>query len=128
MDIKSLVKKIKQLDTKKKVKFIILYGSVAKGTNKKNSDIDLAVYYDQDKKARFNFRIKLLGEFPEKVDLQIFQDLPLYIRKEVIAGKLLYSKNFDFTFNKFMETIKEFDSFERFYNLYLKEVERRVKA
>ncbi|MBI2035011.1 MAG: nucleotidyltransferase domain-containing protein, partial [Candidatus Levybacteria bacterium] len=45
MNIKTLTKKLLALDTKKAIRFIILFGSTAKGKNTPLSDIDLAVYY-----------------------------------------------------------------------------------
>lgn len=44
-----------------KVKFIILYGSVAANTQTNDSDIDITVFYDTDERNQFQFRIKVLG-------------------------------------------------------------------
>ncbi|MBC7081652.1 MAG: nucleotidyltransferase domain-containing protein [Thermoplasmatales archaeon] len=55
------------------------------------SDIDISVYYDDIREERFKFRIEVLGNISENVDIQIFQDLPIYIKKEVISkGNILY--------------------------------------
>ncbi|MCK4732868.1 MAG: hypothetical protein KAT65_10475, partial [Methanophagales archaeon] len=48
-----------------------------------------------------------------------FQDLPLYIQKEVIThGKLLYCGEYDVVFDIYINTIKNFDDFTRHLNLY----------
>lgn len=107
-----------KLDRKKAIKFIILFGSVAKKTNNSLSDIDLAVYYEANPKERFSFRIKALGELPDKVDLHLFQDLPLTVQKEVLAGKLIYYTDNQFVFSQFMKIIKEYGSFEKYYDEY----------
>jgi len=111
-----------------KVKFIILFGSMVNKRNTPLSDVDVAVYYDGNKKERFKFRIEASGNLPDKVDLQIFQDLPLYIQKEVIAGRILYYDNYQFIFNEFMRIIKDFDSFEKYYQEYLNGLKEGVAA
>ena len=61
------------------VKFIVLYGSVSTKKQTPRSDVDLAVYYDADKRQRFKFRMKILGRIPPEFDVTIFQDLPLLV-------------------------------------------------
>ncbi|MHA1379082.1 MAG: nucleotidyltransferase domain-containing protein [Candidatus Helarchaeota archaeon] len=76
---------------KEKVRFVILYGSIVKSKNTSLSDIDFAVFFKGNKVERFNFRKKILGRVGGKNDIQIFQDLPLYIRKDIITnGKILF--------------------------------------
>jgi len=118
MEVEAIKKKILDLDKKKKVRFITLFGSVAQNKQNKLSDIDIAVYYDGNKKERFYFRIKALGELPDKVDIQIFQDLPLAVKKEVLSGKVIYSKNFAFTFDAYMEVIKDYNYFEKYISRF----------
>ncbi len=116
------VQKIKQtllkLDKKKRMKFIILFGSVAKGKSNPLSDIDIAVYYDGSKDERFKFRVTALGNLPDKVDLHIFQDLPLTVKKEVITGRILFYQNYQFLFDEVMKVIKEYEFFEKYLNEY----------
>jgi len=97
-----------------KVVFIINYGSYANNTFHTGSDIDLCIYYNDTLEERQNFRLSMLSGLNDIFDVQIFQDLPLYIRKDVLKGKLLYSKDksiYDIARN----TIEEFDDFKRGY-------------
>ena len=128
MDIKPVVKKILALDNKKAISFIILFGSTAKKKNTPLSDIDLAVYYQGSKEERFRFRIKASGELSNKVDMHIFQDLPVAVQKEVLSGKLLYYVDYQFLFDQYMAVIKEFNTFEKYYNQYLHELRQGVEA
>lgn len=128
MDLNTIVSKLRKMDISQRIKFIILFGSTSKGTNSPLSDIDLAVYYEGTPSERFRFRAKALGNLPNKIDLHIFQDLPLIVKKEVISGKVLYSPNFEFTFDEAMKVIKEFNSFEKYYNEYLHELKIGVEA
>jgi len=102
-----------------RIAFIALYGSVTKNRNTPLSDIDIAVFYEGSKDERFKFRMSVLGRIGAEFDVQIFQDIPLYIQKEVIAyGKLLYYKEYDVVFNVYMNVIKDFDDFTRHLKLY----------
>lgn len=47
-------------------------------------------------------------------DVQIFQDLPLYIRKDILNGKLLYMKDKSI-YEIARNTIEEFEDFRRGY-------------
>jgi len=97
-----------------KVVFIMNYGSYANNTFHNGSDIDLCIYYNDTLEERQKFRLNILSSLNDIFDVQIFQDLPLYIRKDVLKGKLLYMKDksiYDIARN----TIEEFDDFKRGY-------------
>ncbi len=117
--INEVVEKIKKLGGDK-VKFIILYGSQSTNKQTPMSDIDIAVYHDATKEQRFKFRMKILGRVNDKYDIQIFQDLPLYIRKDVIKGELLYSSDKQFTHNIARKTYQAFEDFKKRYYDYIK--------
>ncbi len=127
MNPKKIKEIILKLDKKKAVKFMILFGSTAKKMNNPLSDIDIAVFYDGDTNERFKFRIKASGNLPDKVDLQIFQDLPTVVQNEILTGKLIYYDNFQFMFDEYMKVIREFNYFEKYYNEYLNELRKDVE-
>jgi len=100
-----------------KIKFIVLYGSFAEGNQTPLSDVDIAVYYDGSKEERFKFRMKILGRVNDKFDIQTFQDLPLYIRREVLRGKVIYFDNNRFLYEITRRTNRDFDDFKlKFYD------------
>ena len=122
-EIQSTTNLIKKIGGKK-IKFIILYGSFTEDKQTPLSDIDIAVYYDDSKQERFKFRIKVLGEVAEKFDIQTFQDLPLYIQKEIVSsGKILYQKNHSEIFDIFFKTIKKFGDFKPRLDIYYSNLE-----
>ncbi len=89
-----------------KVGFIILYGSAAKGKMSGMSDIDIAVFYKGNKGERFQFRMKILGRVSGIFDIQTFQDLPLYIQKDIMStGDIIYYRDHAELFNINMKTI-----------------------
>lgn len=114
--IMDIIKKI----GKNKVKFVILFGSVSNGKNNKFSDIDLAVYYEGAKKERYDFLFKLARLLPNKYDIKIFQDLPLYIQKDLLKGKLIYAKDESFVYDIAYDVIKKFEDFKKGYYDYIK--------
>lgn len=75
------------------VKAILLFGSVADKSFTKSSDIDIAVVFHKDIsiKEATAFRIRVSGELPEKVDVQVFNMLPEKIKREVARNhRVLY--------------------------------------
>lgn len=116
--ITKLLKKIKEVKGFEKVKFIILYGSTATNQRRKTSDIDICIYYDGAPDEASKFRHRLLSElFDDIYDIQIFEQLPLYVRKEVLKGEIIYSKDMRFLYDVAMKTIKQFEDFKhRFYD------------
>jgi predicted nucleotidyltransferase len=58
-----------------------------------------------------------------ELDIQIFQQLPIYIKKRVIKeGKVLYCKDEDALYDLCFAVIREFSDFEHIYRHYLTEV------
>ena len=117
-DISDVITKIKDIGGDS-IKFIVLYGSAAKGKSTKLSDIDIAVFHSGDKRDRFQFRLKILGRIGTKFDIQTYQDLPLYIQNEILSsGDVLYFSDYTEIFNTFMKTIREFEDFKPRLELY----------
>ncbi len=116
--IEKAIEKIKNVEGFEKVKFIILYGSAAEGQMTGGSDIDLCIYHDGSPDESSRFRFKVLSElFDETFDVQIFQQLPIYVRVEVLKGKIIYCKDKQFLYEAAIETIKDFEAFKhRFYD------------
>ncbi len=114
-----LIKALKKLNLFAKTNFIILFGSVSKGRANPLSDIDLCISLDLPLKERLQARIKLSGILPEKYDLQLFEDLPVYVQKSVLSGKVLYNKNQQQLIEKAIDVINEYDDFKKVYDYYL---------
>jgi len=115
--IKEFLKKIRKLKEFKRIEFIILYGSHANKKANKMSDVDICIYYDADEKEVSKFRLKLLSLFD--YDIQMYQQIPIYIKKEVLKGKVLYVKNLMFLYEVALQTIKEFEEFKARYYDYI---------
>ena len=116
--ISGVVEKIKTIGGDN-VRFIILYGSAAKGEMTELSDIDLAVFYKGDKKERFDFRVTVLGRVCNEFDIQTFQYLPLYIQKDIVSsGNVIFYRGYRELFCTFLRTIREFEHFKPRLDMY----------
>ncbi|NIQ07936.1 MAG: nucleotidyltransferase domain-containing protein [Candidatus Korarchaeota archaeon] len=111
-NVQKALERIKSLDTNVKVQFVILYGSMVKNKTTDISDIDIAIGYAGSPEERFRFRMNVLGELPKQFDVHIFQDLPLYIKKDVLDGKVLYSRDTSELYEIALHTIQDFAFFE----------------
>jgi uncharacterized protein len=104
---------LERIEGFEKVRFVMLYGSVAKGAARADSDIDLCIYFDGPQDEASLFRFRALAElFDDRYDIQIFLQLPLYVRVDVLSGILLYAPDLEFVYDVAYATIREFDDFK----------------
>lgn len=117
MELDEVVDKIKDFD---EVQFIILYGSVSEERDADNSDVDLCIGYDGNEEEASRFRYDILSElFADKYDVQIFQSLPIYVKKEVLKGDVLYCRDKRELYDIAYQSVREFDDFKRRYYDYI---------
>jgi hypothetical protein len=70
-------------------------------------------------------RLEYLEATPTSFDVQVYQRLPLYVRRRVLAeGKVLYCRDEDALYDLARQTIREFEDFRPRYECYLDEVAR----
>jgi len=107
----------------KQILAVFLFGSRARGEDTPGSDIDICLVLKQrkySKKELSQKKLEYLSEFD--LDIQIYQQLPLYIKKRVLKdGKILMCKNEDEIYEIAFKTIEEYSDMEHFYKDYLKE-------
>jgi len=118
--IKSFIEKAKK---DKQILAVALFGSATRNQN--HRDIDLCVFLNKkrDDKEATKKRIKLLGESSDKLDITIFQQLPIYIQIRVLKeGKILFCKNQDKLYEIAFDTLKKFGDFKKPYYMYLEKV------
>lgn len=122
--IRHALKRMRTIEGFENVRFVILYGSIAEGRARAESDIDLAVYYDGERDEAARFRFAVLSELADdRYDIQIYSNLPLYVRTEVLRGKVLYCPDERFLYDVAYRTIREFDDFKhRLYDYIGKEM------
>ena len=117
--VKDFLEKLRKTEYFSKIEFIILYGSSLGLYRLDDSDIDICLYFDEEKENLSKIRLELLKKFDDKFDIQMFQLLPLYVQVEVLKGKILYMKEEDRIYEIANETIDEFEEFYPFYLDYI---------
>jgi len=121
MKLNKIKEKLEILKKDKSIIAVLLFGSYI--TNKPYArDIDICIVLDNKytKKEIFNKLIKISGSMPDKFDIKIYQDLPLYIKKRILEkNKILFCKDEDRLYEIAMETLKDFNLFEKGYNYYM---------
>ncbi|MBI2675852.1 MAG: nucleotidyltransferase domain-containing protein [Candidatus Aenigmarchaeota archaeon] len=99
-----------------RLKFACIYGSAAEGKAGRLSDIDVCLYYDIKKEDRLRKLLYTIrGMMPGKYDVQLFQMLPVVVRKEVFRGKFIYCADKGLVYDLAFRTFKEYDDFEPRY-------------
>ena len=93
--VKITVNEVLSDTLRKKIKKIVLFGSVVENRLRLQSDIDISVEFDDiDITQATNFRKRLLGKISERIDLQVYNVLPEKVKKDIDEkGKVLYDKN-----------------------------------
>jgi predicted nucleotidyltransferase len=106
---------------KDNIKAVLLFGSFADNTFTKRSDIDICVVFNKDlslKEATL-FRIRVAGELPEKVDVQVFNILPQKIKREIARNhKMLYKTREYDNINLSIRYLKDADYFLRMEKIF----------
>ena len=76
----------------RKIKEVLLFGSIIENKFTFKSDVDIAVKFDKITiKESALFKKRISGEVNQKVDVQVYNHLPSKIKKEINSkGKILY--------------------------------------
>lgn len=103
---------------------IISFGSYAR--KEKHSDIDICLILRPRQYEELSLskkRLEYLALLGEGFDIQIFHQLPLYVKIRVIReGKVEFCKDEPALYELAIQTMKEFELFEPIYLNYLEAV------
>jgi hypothetical protein len=107
---------------------VILFGSAARGEATVQSDLDVClVLYAGGDQPRDSGQLayKRLEYLHFNLDMKIFQQLPLYVRRRVLKeGRVLLVKDEDQLYEVAFRTAQAFEDFKCIYYDYLEEVAR----
>jgi len=109
--ILSFLEVVKNVPAFNSIRFIVLYGSVPFSLDDAGSDIDIAISSDLGDLESEQLRMHLLGRVPNFFDIQIFEHLPLYVKKDVFSGMVLYIRDDDEIYDVAERTYREYDLF-----------------
>lgn len=107
-----------------KILAVFLFGSMAREGGSKKSDIDICLMMNDGAYSSLELSRKKLEYLKLfDMDIQVFQQLPIYIKARIIKeGKNLFCKDIDALYEVVFKTIREFEDFRHIYDDYLKEV------
>jgi len=85
---------------------ILLYGSYARGEETKRSDVDVCLVMPSDQAVS-----RVLGKLGGKYDIKVFEELPLYIRVDIVRNHVkIYAKDeLDLYFYRQMKIWKDME-------------------
>ncbi|MBM7557338.1 type VII toxin-antitoxin system MntA family adenylyltransferase antitoxin [Halanaerobacter jeridensis] len=127
---KSNVKKIiKEYCAKNKnIIAVYLFGSLARGTFSKNSDIDLSLMVNRElnKMEKFNLKLEVAVDLEElldrEVDIIIFSNADLRLKHQIIKGELILGKNNKLRVREESKAVSEYLDMKYFYDKYEEEL------
>lgn len=104
---------------------VILFGSYARNEARKESDIDVCIVLKDKEHEKLSQKemdyMSLVDD--ERVQVHIFQNLPIFIRIRVLKeGKMIFCKDEDTLYDIAFRTIKEFEAFKKYYKDYLNSI------
>lgn len=104
---------------------VILFGSAARGDLAAASDIDICLVFGLGETDRPALSRKRLEYAALDLDVQVFQLLPVYIRRRVLReGSVLFCRDEDALYDLAFRTAQAFEDFRHIYYGYLEEVAR----
>lgn len=122
---KKIIEKAKSIilnhELKDDIKAILLFGSFADKTYTKRSDIDICVVFKREisLKEATKFRIRVSGELPDKADIQVFNILPLKIKRDIARNHRVIYKTQDYdNMNFSIRYLKDEDYFIRMKKIF----------
>jgi uncharacterized protein len=102
----------------------LLFGGVARGEESATSDLDVCLVLEPKGYTPLGLsekKLEYLAAFD--ADIQVFQQLPIYMKQRVLHdGKVLFCRDEDTLYQIAFDVIREYSDFEHIYREYLVEV------
>lgn len=103
---------------------IILFGSRARGLQ--GRDIDICII--PSKELGLRERLSIESSVPDNVDISVFFDLPIHIRKRIFEeGQVLHTKDMYHLLTLLKETDFEYSSYKRHREYYNSTMQQRMR-
>lgn len=96
-----------------------LFGSQARGEAREGSDVDVACSYELPREQLGEISVQLAGRLPARYDAEVFQLLPLPVRRRVLGGELLWTRDEDRVYDVAYNTIRAWEDFRPRYEMVI---------
>ena len=117
---KVFLKLIKKAKKDKEILAVALFGSYARKEDYRDIDVALILSENKFKKEMSKIRLDYLSNSDSRLDIHVFQQLPVYIRVKILKeGKFILNKNEGLMYELAFQTIKEFGDFKEIYESYI---------
>lgn len=104
---------------------VILFGSHARGEARPDSDVDVCLVLTSPRNGDAGFRTRLAYSGAFDVDLALFHELPLHVRRRVAReGKVLFVRDEDRLYEIAIQAAREYEDFKHIQRAYLDAVAR----
>jgi predicted nucleotidyltransferase len=105
---------------------VLLFGSRARGEAAPDSDVDVCLVLQARRYDPLALSLKKLEYLKMGgLDVHVYQQLPLYIRRRVLKeGEVLYVRDEEALYETAFRTARAFEDFKHHYHAYLDEVAR----
>ncbi len=105
---------------------VFLFGSKARGEATPSSDVDVCLVLRDHRHDPLALSLKKLEYLKlGGLDVHVFQQLPLYIRRRILKeGKVFYVRDEEALYELAFRTAQAFEDFKHHYYGYLEEVAR----
>lgn len=117
---------LEQVDGDPAILAVVLFGSQARREATARSDVDVCLVMTPGRDSHEDqvaARLKYLPD--DRLDIRIFQQLPLYIRSRVLKeGQVLFCRDLDALYELAYRTVRAFRDFEPRYRYHLEQVAR----
>ena len=116
VEINNIIKKAK---SDKDILAVLLFGS---SIERQGRDIDICLVLNK-KLSNLDMTKKRISYLKTNYDIQVFQQLPLYIRSRILKQHfILLNKNEKMLYELVYKTIKELNFYDKVYNLCLNKI------
>ena len=124
-EAKQVERLLKEAQQDSDVLAVMLFGSVARGESSAQSDVDICLVLYPKRWQLEELARKRWEYLRFDLDIKIFQQLPLYVRRRVLKeGVVLLVKDEDQLYELAFRTAKEFEHFKHIYRDYLEAIAR----
>jgi hypothetical protein len=123
---RSLARLLKQAETDPEILAVILFGSTVRDEAGARSDVDVCLVLQPRAYLAIELSRKKLSYLKHvDLDVQVFQQLPLYIRRRLLReGRVLVARDEEALYELAFRTARAFEHFRPRYQAYLAEIAR----